>query len=1139
MPERVGGPVDLGELVVSLRLRTEALEKGLDATQKKLQDAERQAKKKAASMRELESSYKSVAMTATTTFAVIAAAVATGLKAYNQYTSTMKGFENQIKSTGQSMIEARKALDNLSSDGLISESDTAASIKNLVNYGFTVEKASDTVAHLKDTAVDNRQAHYNLGEAVRVTTEGIRMENSVLSDAAGVQKNIAKMKEEYAKSLGKTVDSLTQAEKAEAIYQGVLVESAANVGRAAEYSEELGGRQAELAAQTMKLSQAFGEAQAPAMQSLLGMFNPVVDGLTGWAQKNTETVGTITAMGAALTGLTAAVAVARAGFIALTTTTKLFGTTLMSIALNPVILGLTVLAGGLAVVMTAKAKTTEEAKKLAAAEEEYNRVVREGIQLSELAAKKDEVKTLKELQAQYERAKTALEDYNSLLGGRGGQSAESAKTIAKLHKEIAEAEQGFKKLGISVDEAGQRIITYEKAIKQAEIGTSDQVQEQAKLIAQTSSQIMTMENLIRQYKTAEKGSSEWQSAQNELAKEFPQLATAMGINIGAIENLVAARRLDMQSSWDNVKAKAAEMKAFKEAELAQAEAFAALIGMDNWARDIYAQKMERVKQLKAEIEALNGLISTKTPAEVTGIAPVTPPKSTSAPAYENKALDAAYRQLEHKKRLDQLTLEQEEATLQEISAKYIKKAEERMTLEERLYDVRTQIAQKAKDKEADLLEQATAQYQAAFEDKVVREELSAEQQFEVQKQMYTNIIQANEQYLKKVLADEKYTAEEKAEIQSQVTETLRQNINDRLRLEKDYYEQIRQAEINSVNNLSQGIQSALREKYQAEREAGEQVLKTRLDQNETWRKSTIESIKEVYDIRVKSAEEAAEKEIAYLNETISARITAINEELAAMEKAETAKTRTELDAEDDLKIERLRARIAYEHDEFNKAQLQKELNKVLADQEKRHQEEQLTDKRDALKTEAQTLKDQLSEQTSLIKDQLVEKKELLAADRDAEIERINFLADKQREALNTQLAAFQAHYNQLLSAKRIQAEAEKMIIQNQQTEIIALLQEFGSAYELTGQTLGQKMYEGFKEKFMQIQSLIDSVNRQIDAARNAAMAAMASASAASAMTSTSVTNNNRSVSVTNLFSAPVTSPSDVSRATQRMSQQLL
>ena len=50
------------------------------------------------------------------------------------------------------------------------------------------------------------------------------MENSVLSDSAGIQKNLAKMYDDYARSIGTTANNLTRAQKNQAIYNGVMAE---------------------------------------------------------------------------------------------------------------------------------------------------------------------------------------------------------------------------------------------------------------------------------------------------------------------------------------------------------------------------------------------------------------------------------------------------------------------------------------------------------------------------------------------------------------------------------------------------------------------------------------------------------------------------------------------------------------------------------------------------------------------------------------------------------------------------------------------------------------------------------------------------------------------------------------------------
>ncbi|WCR29712.1 hypothetical protein L3476_13890 [Paenibacillus thiaminolyticus] len=121
-----------------------------------------------------------------------------------------------------------------------------------------------------------------------------------------------------------------------------------------------------------------------------------------------------------------------------------------------------------------------------------------------------------------------------------------------------------------------------------------------------------------------------------------------------------------------------------------------------------------------------------------------------------------------------------------------------------------------------------------------------------------------------------------------------------------------------------------------------------------------------------------------------------------------------------------------------------------------------------------------------------------------------------------------------------------MIVENQQEEILQLLESFGDGYNLAGQTLGEKMYQGFASEVNKIQGLIDSIYRQIDAARSAAVSAMNTASAAASSSSSKSSGSNsssstpvvRGVVVNNTFNSPVTSPSDVSRSTAKAAQRL-
>ncbi|MFD3260835.1 hypothetical protein ACE3MQ_19765 [Paenibacillus lentus] len=1208
---------------------------------KKAAEAESTAAKEAAkAQEELKAAYTKVGATAGVVFAAIVAGVTSAVKAHNDYASVMKGFANQIKSTGEDVGQALDVMKELSNDGLISEADTAASIKNLVNYGFTVSKAAAAVRALKDTAVDNRQAHYSLGEAVKVTTEGIRMENSVLSDAAGVQKNIAKMNEDYAKSIGKKTDELTKAEKAEAIYQGIMEESAANMGRAAEYADELGGKQAMLDASTQKLSQAYGGALAPVMAQIVGVIQPVVDFLTEMLTKYPALTAAVTTFIGVLSLLVAGLAAVRVAMLSLNAAAVLFGTTMSALMLNPWILALTALAGVVAAVTVEIHKSKEATKELKAAQEELQQIKQNGIDEAEIQTIKLKREELEKLILSYEKLIEVAGNSDSAKMGNNVLAIDvAAKDLGLSLEELSESAGKFGVALEFIDENGNIATvsmeklteaheTYNKAIKDASKPTMTQINDSAKAIAQRSAEVQSIRNLVKQYDSAEKGSSDWLSAQNELAKQFPQYANSLGINKKAIEGMLLVKEREIELEWQQVQALAASSLEEKNNAIAKQEAaikhIQAAVDIAVAQDKITAHTIESTQrlaemnaelaQMRGEAEALQAVISGK-PQDVYGVAPVTPAKLPSAKkektskAYENKALTEAYKQLEHKKKLDQLTLESELKMLQEIQTKHIKTADERMEIEERIYDVRKAMGDASLAKALDDYEKSKAlgklsendeiirlerikklyadsaeerkqiddmifdanlrkveaekqllkdasdfakqQLQADYEDKLAREELSNEEILKLQSKLIEDQIWINRDYLNKVLADDRYTAAEKKAIEQEITEEIRKQTNERLRLAKEYNKQ----QIDEINNLSKGIQDALKAKYQEEKKAAEDRIKDELQANENWKKAQLESIKSVYEYRVKAAQDAADAEIEQLNKVFNAQIAAIQAELDALEQAEKQKSRAELDAEDAKKIASLTAKIEYEHDDFNRIQLQKELNKVLAAQEKRHQEEQLEDKKEALKTEQQQLQEKLKQETDAIKQQLVTKKEIMAEEYQAQQDTINAIYAAQKASLDQQLLDTQTHYNKLLEAKALQAEAEKMIIQNQQEEILELLEGFGDSYNITGQTLGEKMYQGFKEKVEQIRTLIAEINSQIDAARSAAVSAMntaVAAASASAGSSSSGSSSGSSssgsssipvvrgtvVSVSNTFSAPVTSPSDISRATTKSAQQL-
>lgn len=102
-------------------------------------------------------------------------------------------------------------------------------------------------------------------------------------DNAGVTKNVSIMWKEYAQSIGKGVQSLTQQEKIQAEVNGILNETRFQTGDAAKIAGSYSGQVSQLSYQFTELKVAIGNAVTPLIQSVLPTVNTIVAGLTNAA----------------------------------------------------------------------------------------------------------------------------------------------------------------------------------------------------------------------------------------------------------------------------------------------------------------------------------------------------------------------------------------------------------------------------------------------------------------------------------------------------------------------------------------------------------------------------------------------------------------------------------------------------------------------------------------------------------------------------------------------------------------------------------------------------------------------------------------------------------------------------------------
>ena len=1110
--------INLGEMAIAIALNTKALQDGLNEVKVHLRKNQKDIQASA-------KDYDVLAVAAGIAFYKIANAVKSGIQAYNESRSALVGLKSIAEGTGASFQKAQQYIQEYTNDGLIPASQAATALKNLLNRGYTETQAIDVLNRLKDSAAFGRQASLELGQAVASATEGLKNENSILVDNAGVTKNVSVMWKEYAETIGKSVNDLSKQQKIQAEYNGIMQETRFQVGDAAKLSKELAGAQARNAAETLKLKQAFGEAMAPALEAILTAITPIIKGIAEFAKNNKELVAGLTTSGVAFLGFATLLMTVVSAIAVLKPAIAALNLSFAGLLANPVVLTLTALVGVVTTVGIAVNNAKKQQETYNQVLKDYNRIVSEGISKTEVATLTEKIKDLKKLSKEYDDLKNKAKELSTsqlalmtILGNTPWLKMFTPSTEAgKLLSQLNAINKQMITLKPSYKSAEEAIKDYEYAIKEANRTTAKMANDRAVEIAQNKARILETQNLITVYQSAKVGSNEWRNAQKQLADQFPQFATAAGIKIDSIKKVTQAQQNAVNAEWKMLQTeiqisiiKIKDMIAVKNAALAAAGAEKAALE-DARPHNTSKAWQEKFKEYKNAKEAVNSLnnelqilieLSKAQPEDVKGVTPADYGSSSSFKAYENKALESALKVHNHKVKMSQLSKEQELKDLEEIMKKFAKTADEKMDLEEQIYSVKQEILEKTKaNNEAALKasEDALAQRTQASLNWIEDKKRLGQLDTEAEVKAYNAIITYHKEYLERILADEKISKEEKERIRLQELATIREYENKKFDIQQEYKDKQKNDTIDSINQLSDGVESALRARYEKEKALRENALEDELDSLEKWEKAYTDSIKTTYDLKIKSIKAAAE-----------AQEKALKDEIDAIEQSQKAQNRSDADAAELKNINSLQNRIAYERDTYNKAELQKQLEQALADRAKRLNEIALEDKKDALSKQIDAVRDNADSQTEILEQQ-----------KEAELNRIQTLYEAEKISISNRKESWDNYYAQKLTAANLQAEAEKLIMQGNQNEILALIKSYGDEYKIAGQTLGEKLYEGFQPQIQAIKDIIASINTEINSARDRAISELNSIKS-STVTSGGTETNKKSTSTGTAIGAAVT-----------------
>ena len=1028
----------IGELLINLKIKTEALEKGLETAKQKIKEIENSNKSLENSNKTLDASFIAMSATIVASLAQIGSAIKSCVNEYNSYTQAMNGLQNIADYTGQNMEELTEIMNKFSKYGL-TQTDIATAIKNFSLMGYTAEETEQMIMALTESAISNRQACYTVSEAVRMASEGYKNGISTLSDAAGVTENLSVMESKYAESIGKTVGQLTEAEKNQAYLNRTMEAAAPFAGAAAQYMETLAGKQGEYSQAMRETQVAYAEALEPTLTKIEEMKTKAIETIGDLISINdSATVGITTfivTLGTLALGLTAvkkAYDVYQASALKATISTQGFTAALAANPLGAIAVAISVVVSGLVALKNATDEQREAQNKLNEETQRYNAILegRYGYsqdEVSKAEQKKAELESERDLLQQIINKRMeiqTLEQYTGKDSEKTNIAKDELNDLLEDYKDLTGETAGSNEdIANSINRINERLKTYNQYLDKAntikEVSKAfdvDTIKNQQKEAAQLKVNANQLEDYLNTIKTANKNSTEYQNAVEAVAKAYPEASSAGGILVDVLQGIVDSQKLQADEAWNasqkTIQGHIANIQAALDDESIQRQVAENMgIAYD----ENFRPKLEAILRLLQ-------LIAGYTPEEVPNITPtsVTTPKKTSSSSYQNKALDNYKKQIEHKKALDQLSIQQEIEMYEYALRRYAKTADEKNEIREKIYDLNKELAQKEKE----LLDQQTEDYENYIQDQINNR--GAEYDIQDRTRDYDQIIQMHRNYLNQIMQDERLSLDERKELYREELQTIR-----------DYEQQKRDLRVEAIDNTVSQLTDAITKQLEEMQEKDKEMIDKNLEEVENWKNARIDAINEEYD----------------------ARIEAIDKELEALNKAEEQKSRDEEDAEYERKKKRLEDLIAFEHDATNKANYQKELDELIADYQKTLDERALQDK----------------------KDELNEQKELLQQEQDDKVQAIEDEAEKQKEAYEKQLEELEKYYDEQIDMAQKTAEQMLLNVNQNQDKILELLKNYGDAYEITGQTLGEKLAQGINDGVANnIQNVIQRIQDIID-----------------------------------------------------------
>jgi hypothetical protein len=678
-------------------------------------------------------------------------------------TQTLAGEANQLASSyrGLSVVADKYNIDTelavdladkLADRWGLNKGMLADTVKTYTTMNLSLEDTERIITATADAAAYNRQSHLSWGEAIKQVAEGVKSGNSNLTDAAGITTNLSVMQDRYAKSIGTTAAKLTEAQKVQAAYNGMLEEGAIFAGNADDAMTGFTGTQASFQSTLQEARTELGEAFIPALEQVLDLITPLIKGFADWTEGNKLTTVGLAAASIAVTAFIALLGTLTAAFVVLNGVMGPIGWAILGI--GSLVAGI----GAYTVAVNAATASTER----------FNDILAKDPTERSVAEVKDMQAQVESLNGILNKRNEIMKEYNQRLKdaqeGRG--SIENTHALFEIADEISDEvkalDKQLKELGYTAEEAEQAVKDMSKAIEQSTPVLREMRMEELREIAAKQDSIKESETLSQRYKELRENTKRTAEENGELTKvvrdlttRYPDLHVEMDeqgqlliTNEGLLRDLITAeqdsvnamltaeaakRKSLIRTTEASIKSAEAQIQALK--AVAEADAPKSLPFLEDntgfqWFSEGVHDKMPGVvtkaqeglrhltgllSEYKVELNAIEdgtwvNLLGTKkeggatTSGEEKGKG-----KAKTKAELEREAYQESLKLLDYKRNMDLLTEQQEVEALERIRKKYEHNAEIRMELEVRIHQLKKQMAadeDKRREEETKKTEQA-------------------------------------------------------------------------------------------------------------------------------------------------------------------------------------------------------------------------------------------------------------------------------------------------------------------------------------------------------------------------------------------------------------------------------------------------